>query len=100
MRPGVVTQLHLTGIDHGPQRGGVDRPRTVGAVDEKHQPGAAVTAEVTEAGLIAAANRSFQPQQIVVGNANLPTITHCFGQLLDIIHSRNLQTVTLNDAFT
>lgn len=48
MRPGVVTQLHLTGIDHGPQRGGVDRPRTVGAVDEKHQPGAAVTAEVGE----------------------------------------------------
>src|ERR1700738_1920037 len=48
MRPGVVTQLHLTGIDHGPQRGGVDRPRTVGGVDEKRQPGAAVTAEVGE----------------------------------------------------
>jgi hypothetical protein len=29
-------------------RGGVDRPRTVGAVDEKRQPGAAVTAEVGE----------------------------------------------------
>ena len=55
---------------------------------------------ISEAGLIAAANRSFQPQQIVVGHANLPTITHCFGQLLDIIRSRNLQTVTLNDAFT
>src|SRR5271156_5755481 len=49
---------------------------------------------------IAAANRSFQPQQIVVGHANLPTITHCFGQLLDIVRSRNLQTVTLNDVFT
>jgi hypothetical protein len=36
----------------------------------------------------------------VVGHANLPTITHCFGQLLDIIRSRNLQTVTLNDVFT
>src|SRR5271165_4280521 len=55
---------------------------------------------LSEAGLIAAANRSFQPQQIVVGHANLPTITHCFGQLLDIIRSRNLQTVTLNDVFT
>jgi peptidoglycan/xylan/chitin deacetylase (PgdA/CDA1 family) len=55
---------------------------------------------VSEAGLIAAANRSFQPQQIVVGHANLPTITHCFAQLLDIIRSRNLQTVTLNDVFT
>ncbi len=55
---------------------------------------------VSEAGLIAAANRSFQSQQIVVGHANLPTITHCFAQLLDIIRSRNLQTVTLNDVFT
>jgi peptidoglycan-N-acetylglucosamine deacetylase len=55
---------------------------------------------ISEAGLIAAANRSFQPQQIVVGHANLPTITHCFGQLLDIIRSRNLQTVTLNDVYT
>jgi peptidoglycan-N-acetylglucosamine deacetylase len=54
---------------------------------------------VSEAGLVAAASRSFQPQQIVVGHANLPTITHCFPQLLDIIRSRNLQTVTLNDVF-
>jgi peptidoglycan-N-acetylglucosamine deacetylase len=55
---------------------------------------------ISETGLIAAANRSFQPQQIVLGHANLPTITHCFDQLLDIIRSRNLQTVTLNDVFT
>jgi len=49
--------------------------------------------------LIAAASKSFQPQQIVIGHANLPTVTHCFPQLLDLIHSRNLQTVTLNDVF-
>ena len=54
----------------------------------------------SEAGLIAAANKSFQPQQIAVGHANLPTITHCFPQLLDIIRSRNLQTVTFNDIFS
>ena len=48
MRPGVVSHLNLTGIDHGPQRGRVDRPRTVGAVDEERQPGAAVTAELRE----------------------------------------------------
>jgi peptidoglycan/xylan/chitin deacetylase (PgdA/CDA1 family) len=54
---------------------------------------------ISEAGLIAAAQAAFQPQQIVVGHANLPTITHCFPQLLEIIHSRNLQTVTLNDIF-
>jgi len=52
-----------------------------------------------ETSLIAAASKSFQPQQIVLGHANLPTVTHCFPQLLDLIHSRNLQTVTLNDVF-
>jgi peptidoglycan/xylan/chitin deacetylase (PgdA/CDA1 family) len=49
--------------------------------------------------LIANASGSFQPQQIVLAHANLPTITHCYPQLLDIIGSRNLQTVTLNDVF-
>src|SRR6516164_1016242 len=52
-----------------------------------------------ESSLIAAASKSFQPQQIVIGHANLPTVTHCFPQLLDLIHGRNLQTVTLNDVF-
>jgi peptidoglycan-N-acetylglucosamine deacetylase len=52
-----------------------------------------------ESRLIAAASKSFQPQQIVIGHAKLPTVTHCFPQLLDLIHSRNLQTVTLNDVF-
>jgi peptidoglycan-N-acetylglucosamine deacetylase len=52
-----------------------------------------------EANLIANARGSFQPQQIVLGHANLPTITHCYAQLIDIIGSRNLQTVTLNDIF-
>ena len=52
-----------------------------------------------ETSLVAAASKSFQPQQIVIGHANLPTVTHCFPQLLDLIHSRNLQTVTLNDVF-
>jgi peptidoglycan/xylan/chitin deacetylase (PgdA/CDA1 family) len=52
-----------------------------------------------EASLIANAGRSFQPQQIVLIHANLPTVTHCYAQLTDFIQSRNLQTVTLNDAF-
>ena len=52
-----------------------------------------------ETSLIAAASKSFLPQQIILGHANLPTVTHCFPQLLDLIHSRNLQTVTLNDVF-
>jgi len=52
-----------------------------------------------EASLIANADRSFQPQQIVLIHANLPTVTHCYTELLDLIHNRNLQTVTLNDVF-
>lgn len=51
------------------------------------------------ASLLANAAAAFQPQQIVLAHANAPTITGCYGQLLDLIHSRNLQTVTLNDVF-
>jgi len=53
----------------------------------------------TESGVVANAGTYFQPQQIVLTHANLPTITHCYAQLIDLIHSRNLQTVTLNDVF-
>jgi peptidoglycan-N-acetylglucosamine deacetylase len=53
-----------------------------------------------EASLIAAATRSFFPQQIVLAHANLPTITHCYNQLSELIAGRNLQTVTLNDVFS
>lgn len=45
------------------------------------------------------AQRSFQPQQIVLGHANLPPVTDTYAQLLDIINSRGLQTVTLPDVF-
>ncbi|OBG25345.1 polysaccharide deacetylase [Mycobacterium sp. 852002-51057_SCH5723018] len=50
-----------------------------------------------ESSLVARAAKSFQPGQIVLMHANLPTITRCYGQLLDLIGSRNLQTVTLKD---
>ena len=53
----------------------------------------------TEANLVACATRSFLPQQIVMAHANLPTITHCYNQLSQLIASRNLQTVTLSDVF-
>ena len=52
------------------------------------------------ANLVACAAQSFTPQQIVLAHANLPTITHCYDQLANLITSRNLQTVTLNDVFT
>jgi peptidoglycan/xylan/chitin deacetylase (PgdA/CDA1 family) len=52
-----------------------------------------------ETTMIANATDSFQPQQIILAHANLPTITQCYAQLMNIIDSRNLQTVTLNDVF-
>ena len=54
----------------------------------------------SEANLVASATRSFAPQQIILAHANLPTITHCYDQLSQLIASRNLQTVTLNDVFS
>jgi peptidoglycan-N-acetylglucosamine deacetylase len=54
---------------------------------------------VNEQQLISGAQQAFQGQQIVLAHANRPPITHCYSQLLDIIASRNLQTVTLNDVF-
>jgi hypothetical protein len=53
-----------------------------------------------ETSLVANAGKSFQPQRIVLIHANLPTVTHCYSQLIDLIQSRNLQTVTLNDVFS
>jgi peptidoglycan/xylan/chitin deacetylase (PgdA/CDA1 family) len=55
---------------------------------------------LNEAQVIAGANQAFTAQQIVLAHANLPPVTHTYAQLLDIIASRNLQTVTLNDVFS
>ncbi len=57
------------------------------------------SAPENETSLVSRATKSFQPGQIVLMHANLPPITHCYGELLDLIHSRNLQTVTLREAF-
>lgn len=54
---------------------------------------------VNEQQLVGFARQSFQPQQIILAHANLPPVTHTYGQLLDIINSRGLQTVTLADVF-
>jgi len=57
------------------------------------------SAPESESSLVARATKSFQPGQIVLMHANLPTITRCYGQLLDLIQSRNLQTATLREVF-
>ena len=54
---------------------------------------------VNEQQLVAFAQQSFTPQQIILAHANLPPITQTYSQLLDIINSRGLQTVTLADVF-
>ena len=51
----------------------------------------------SEQQLINSAQASFQAQQIILAHANLAPITHTYAQLLDIINSRGLQTVTLAD---
>lgn len=50
--------------------------------------------------LVSFAQRSFLPQQIVLGHANLPPVNQTYSQLLDIINNRGLQTVTLADVFS
>ncbi|MFI9507079.1 polysaccharide deacetylase family protein [Nocardia sp. NPDC052566] len=52
---------------------------------------------ITEDYLIECARKYFNPQTIVIGHANAPAVTHCYGQLVDIIKERNLSMVTLND---
>jgi peptidoglycan-N-acetylglucosamine deacetylase len=54
---------------------------------------------LTESELIANAEKCFEPGQIVLAHANLPPVTHCYPQMMDIIASRGLHTVTLQDAF-
>lgn len=49
--------------------------------------------------LLAAARTWFNPQTIVVGHANRPTVTTVYGDLLDLIAERELTTVTLADVW-
>jgi peptidoglycan/xylan/chitin deacetylase (PgdA/CDA1 family) len=57
------------------------------------------SAAVSEDHIVKMAYQSFAAQNIVIGHLNHPPITHVYGQLVDIIRSRRLRTVTLNDVF-
>lgn len=50
--------------------------------------------------ILANAREWFRAQRIVIGHANHPGVTEAFGQLLDLLRERRLQTVTLDDVFT
>ncbi|MFD4428087.1 polysaccharide deacetylase family protein [Nocardia sp. NPDC058497] len=52
---------------------------------------------ITEEYLIECARKYFAAQTIIIGHANFPPVTHCYGRLVDIIKKRNLSLVTLND---
>lgn len=54
---------------------------------------------VKEDFIVSMANQYFNPQAIVIGHANHPPVTHVYAQLIEVIKSRNLRTVTLNDVF-
>jgi hypothetical protein len=47
----------------------------------------------------AAAHKQFRQQNIVLSHAHLPGITQCYPQLVELIKSRGLKTVTLRDVF-
>ena len=54
---------------------------------------------VTQDYIVKMADQYFIQQNIVIGHLNHPPVTHVYPALLDIIRSRNLRTVTLNDVF-
>jgi len=49
--------------------------------------------------LLAQAQRYLQPGTIMLGHANHPTVTHLYEQLVELIQTRNLTPVTLDEAF-
>jgi peptidoglycan/xylan/chitin deacetylase (PgdA/CDA1 family) len=54
---------------------------------------------ITEEYIVKMADQYFTPQSIVIGHLNHLPVTHVYGELVDIIRSRSLRTVTLNDVF-
>ncbi len=55
---------------------------------------------ISPAQLVAGARRWFTAQRIVIGHANHRPVTTVFGDLLDLIAERKLQTVTLADVWS
>ena len=49
--------------------------------------------------LLDAAQQWLLAQHIVIGHANFPTVTHLYGQIIDILRERSLLTATLDDVY-
>jgi peptidoglycan/xylan/chitin deacetylase (PgdA/CDA1 family) len=54
---------------------------------------------LTPSDIIANAEKYCLPQNIVIGHLNHPPVTNVYHQMIDLIHTRNLRTVTLGDVF-
>ena len=54
---------------------------------------------VSYASIRSLARRWLQAEHIVIGHANFPPVTHCFGYIENILHARKLQPVTLDDVY-
>ena len=54
---------------------------------------------IAEDSIVRNAEMYFTPQTIVIGHLNHPPVTHVYPRLVEIIQSRSLRTVTLNDVF-
>ena len=54
---------------------------------------------LTEDVLLGEAQKWLLAQHIVIGHANFPTVTHVYGQIIDILRQRSLQTATLDDVY-
>lgn len=54
---------------------------------------------ISEDYVLTMADQFFTAQNIVIGHLNHEPITHVYGQLVEVIRSRALRTVTLNDVF-
>ncbi len=54
---------------------------------------------LTQEVLLGEANTWLQAEHIVLGHANAPTVTHLYGQIIDILRERALRTVTLDDVY-
>jgi peptidoglycan/xylan/chitin deacetylase (PgdA/CDA1 family) len=55
---------------------------------------------VTEVELLDLARECFTPGAVVLGHANHDAVTRTYSQLLDLLHERQLETVTLADVWS
>ena len=55
--------------------------------------------QLTPEVLLGEAQKWLLAQHIVIGHANFPTVTHVYGQIIDILRHRSLQTATLDDVY-